>query len=279
MIDTRSDDVDVIALAHALWRARYFVVAVTAFFVIASVYVALTASEIYRAQAVVSEVDANNLSSGSSLGQFAGLGRLAGFNLGQNGSTREARATLKSRRLTEEFVERNALLEQLLPGDAADRSLWHAVNRFRETVLSINEDTVAGTTTISIEWTDPDTAAQWANGYAALANELLRTRDLEQSENNIRYLESQVKETNVVGIERAIYNLIENEIQTQMLANARKEYAFSVVDPAVPPEMRSKPQRKLIVLSGGVIGALVSVLLLLVWNLIMKIRHFEPESP
>ena len=50
-------------------------------------------------------------------------------------------------------------------------TLWHAVKRFRELVLTIREDDANGITTVSIEWTDPAVAARWANDYVALANE------------------------------------------------------------------------------------------------------------
>jgi hypothetical protein len=39
-----------------------------------------------------------------------------------------------------------------------------------------------------------------------------------------------------------LYNLIESETKTLMLANARVEYAFTVVDPAVVPGATCQPQ-------------------------------------
>ena len=82
-----------------------------------------------------------------------------------------------------------------------------------------------------------------ANGLVGLANELLRTRALEEAQRNIAYLNAQADRTNEVELRRAIFNLIESETKTLMLANGRTEYAFRVVDPAVPPEdpFRSAP--------------------------------------
>jgi LPS O-antigen subunit length determinant protein (WzzB/FepE family) len=132
---------------------------------------------------------------------------------------------------------------------------------------------------ISIAWTDPATAALWANEYVALANELIRTRALQHAESNIEYLRKQVEETNVVELERVIYNLIESQIQTLMLANAREEYAFIVVDPAVAPETRTTPRRKLIVLSGGALGVFFGVLAVFVINIFRQITTRElPKS-
>ena len=105
--------------------------------------------------------------------------------------------------------------------------------------------------------TDPVTAARWANGLVGLANELLRTRALEEAQRNIAYLNAQADRTNEVELRRAIFNLIESETKTLMLANGRTEYAFRVVDPAVPPEIRSGPHRTLLLVTGLLVGLLL----------------------
>jgi uncharacterized protein involved in exopolysaccharide biosynthesis len=56
-----------------------------------------------------------------------------------------------------------------------------------------------------------------------------------------------------------MYTLIENETKTLMLANARAEYAFTVVDPAVPPERKISPHRSIYVLFGSFVGAAVGL--------------------
>ena len=45
-----------------------------------------------------------------------------------------------------------------------------------------------------------------------------------------------------------------------MLANARADYAFTVVDPAVAPELASKPKRRLMVLTGIALGIVLGAL-------------------
>jgi LPS O-antigen subunit length determinant protein (WzzB/FepE family) len=54
-----------------------------------------------------------------------------------------------------------------------------------------------------------------------------------------------------------MYRLIEAETKTLMLANGRSEYAFTIVDPAVAPEMRIRPRRTLIALLGLSFGLLL----------------------
>jgi LPS O-antigen subunit length determinant protein (WzzB/FepE family) len=74
-------------------------------------------------------------------------------------------------------------------------------------------------------------------------------------------------------MQRVMYNLIENETKTLMLANVKSEYAFALVDPAVPPEVRDTPKRTIMVLVGLVVGGVIGVLLALGRNLLREYRR------
>lgn len=274
---TNQDEVDLIALLRVVWELKYIIALVAGLFGLGAVYLALTATEIYRADVVIAEAGDGKMSAASSLAsQFGGLASLAGVNLNTSSSMGlEAQAILKSRRLAEEFIERGGLLTELLPEGSANSTLWFAVKRFRESVLTIREDTGEGVTTVAIEWTDPAIAAEWANDYVRLANELIRTRALEEASRNIQYLKEQIERTNVVEVQRVMYNLVESETKTLMLANARAEYAFRIVDPAVAPEVRNRPKRKLMVLSGTAIGLFVGLFGALAYNLFRRLRSEE----
>jgi LPS O-antigen subunit length determinant protein (WzzB/FepE family) len=115
-------------------------------------------------------------------------------------------------------------------------------------------------------------AARWANAFVALANELVRTKAREDSQRNVDYLNEQVAKTNVVELRRVLYNLIESETKTLMLANARIEYAFTVVDPAVVPAVRVSPKRTLIVLTGFAIGFMLGVFVVWIRNKFQRKR-------
>lgn len=277
MPPNQDDEIDLIAFLRVLWRLKYVVVITTVLFGLGSVYIALTATSIYRADVVVAKTSNTGMTGAASLaGQ---LGGLVGVNFKQGGPGTETQAILKSRRLAEEFIKRSDFLKELSPDGADPPTLWHAVKQFRELVLTIREDATTGITTVSINWTDPAIAARWANGYVSLANNLIRTRALEESEQNIKYLKEQIAQTNVVALQNVMYSLIETETKTVMLANARAEYAFTVVDPAVAPEVRTRPKRKLIVLSGGALGLFFGVLAAFAINLYRQLRTRELPKP
>lgn len=270
--------IDVIALWRLLWGQKVLIAIFAGVFGGAAVVLALTATPIYRAEAVVTPVADSGLgAAGSSLaGRFGGLASLAGIDLGSSGvAGQEAQAVLQSRRLLEEFIRRNELVDELIAPGGADASLWRAVQNFRDTVVSMNKDDIGGTTTVAVEWKDPAVAASWANGLVALANELMRSKALADSNRNIEYLKKQIAATNVVEIQRVMYTLVENETKTLMLANARADYAFTVVDPAVTPEARIRPKRKLMVLTGIALGLILGALYAFGYDTVKRYRARE----
>jgi uncharacterized protein involved in exopolysaccharide biosynthesis len=252
--------IDLFALWRVVWDDKWIVSAITLLCIAAAVVFALTATPMYRAQIVVTDApDPSNVASSAGMGQLGGLASLAGFSLPATGSARDSSAILESRRLVEEFIKRNVPVEELIKNMPQDRALWLAVERFRRDVLSINKDDRKGKTAITIEWTDAATAARWANQFVELANDLIRRRALDEANRNIEYLNEQIGKTSIVEIRSVMYNLIESETRKLMLANGRVEYAFTVVDPAVPPKARSRPQRTLLVMLGALLGAAAGV--------------------
>jgi uncharacterized protein involved in exopolysaccharide biosynthesis len=259
------DGIDLLAAWQLLWGYKYLIGGIALAAALVAVALALTATPIYRAETTVTEVRDRNMSGAASLmSQFGGLASLAGVNLGSAGATSEAQAVLKSRYLVEEFIRRNNLLPALFEKGARTPTLWRGVERFRAGVLTLREDKRNGTTTVVIDWKDPAVAARWANQFVALANEMLRNRALAEAKRNIEYLNRQMVQTNVLEIQRVMYNLIESETKTLMLANGRAEYAFTIVDPAVQPEDRISPRRTLMVIVGGVIGGFLGTVVALV---------------
>jgi uncharacterized protein involved in exopolysaccharide biosynthesis len=257
--------VNVVTVLQVAWRYRLLIGVTTALVVLAGVYLALTTRPVYRAEVVLTEVtNDHNGDAGSLTSGLGGLASFVGLNM-PAGASREAAAVLNSRYLTQQFISQHHLVKEIL-GNTPRQSLWLAVDRFRAKVLSITELKEKGTTTVTLRWTDPQQVAEWANDYVALANEMLRARALDDSSRAIGYLKEQIQKTDSVDVQRALYNLIESETKTNMLANTRKEYAFTVADPAVIPEQRVWPKRTLIVISSGVVGGLLGLFIALGLN-------------
>lgn len=262
----RTEGIDFFAILETMWRYRWLIGIISMIFALLMIYLSLTAQQIFRAEATVVEVHDNRLTLGGGLaGQLGGLASLAGLR-GGSGADPSSQAVLGSRNLVEKFVTSQNLVP-LLTGNTGKRAtLWFAVKQFREHVVVIHDDQLKGFTTITIDWTDPVTAAKWANEFVALANDLIRTRVLDEATRNVAYLNAQIAQTKEVEIQHSLADLIESETKTLMLANGRKDYAFRIVDPAVAPEVRHSPQRTLWVISGTAFGFFLGSGLALVIN-------------
>jgi uncharacterized protein involved in exopolysaccharide biosynthesis len=256
-------DIDFARIWRVIRGAKYLILTSTIVCTGIALAIALATTPIFRAETVITTVRNGNLA-GQSGGQFGGLANiasLAGVNLDSgSGADREAKAVLESRSLVQEFIGRNDLINVLIPRTSKASTMWLAVKDFKEGVLTIREDKRTGLVTIDVDWEDPAVAAKWANGFVALANERLRARAIDEATRNIAFLNAQIPQTSVVEVQRAIYNLIESETKTLMLANVRMEFAFTVIDPAVPPERKYRPRRSLYVLYGMFLGFAIGVL-------------------
>ena len=253
------NEIDLIGLWWIVWDHRILVAATTVLCALVALFVALTATPLYRASVVMTETKDTGLGAAESgmAGQLGGLASLAGLALGAGGEHPERQAVLRSRHLVEEFVSKPDVLPHLMRGAKPGQSLWMTIERFRRSVLDIEEDKLKATTTVTMDWVDPAVAARWANEFVALANEQLRKQAMQDADRNVKYLEDQVERTHSVDIQKVMYGLIERETQRLMLANGRMDYAFTVVDPAVKAEVRVSPKRTLMVLSGITAGFLL----------------------
>lgn len=270
----RNGESDLLGLFVLLWRHKWIVIISALACGGVAVWMALSATLLYRAEATVTDVDNRQLSAAASLAsQFGGLASMVGVNLGNLGSdSREAQTLLKSRRLVEEFITRSNLVPVLYPQPQQQPSFWMAVKNFRESILEIREDKRSGLTIVSVTWSDPVVAAQWANQLVALANELLRTRAIAESQASVDYLNKRIATINEVEVKKVMYGLIESETKTLMLANVRAEYALSVVDPAVAPELRFSPKRTIMVAVGTFLGGVLGIIFVLAWQLVRRAR-------
>ena len=149
---------------------------------------------------------------------------------------------------------------------------WDAYKLF-DAIRTITDDKKTGMYTLAVEWSDPQLAAQWANRLVERINKHQKQKAIVEAQNNIQYLENQLEETSVVEMRQAIFRLIEAQTKNIMLASVRDEFVFRVIDPAVVPEDRIKPKRKLMVVLGVMVGFMASVFLAFLLAFIKKQRE------
>ena len=229
--------------------------------------VAVSMRNVYRADVLVTAVVQNGSGGlGGLRSQFGGLATLAGVDIpGGGGRKEESLATLSSPGLVREFIQARNLLPVLFAErwDAATGkwrsgtkvpTMEDAVKRFIDDVRIVSEDRRSGIITVTVEWFEPALAADWANGLVETANEKLRQQAVEKADRSQKYLLGVLEKTTVTDLRQGIYRLIEEQVNSAMLANVQPEYAFHVVDHAVAPDRKIRPKRAVLTVVAGAVG-------------------------
>jgi len=262
------DEIDLFKLWNTLWRSRWLIARITAAFAAGAMVYTLLSPPWYSANVLLAPV--KEKTSADLASQLGGLASLVGIGSGGTGSV-EAVAVLKSRDFARAFIVDQALLPVLYADDWHVRaSRWNlaeppdirlAVKFFDEDVREVVEDRKTGLVTLSIEWKDPELAAEWANLLAVRLNDHMRQRALAEAEANVKYLRHELESTSVVGLQQSISRLLENEMQKLMLARGNAEFAFRIIDRAEVPRLKSKPRGTVLVVLAMLLGGMLSVLM------------------
>lgn len=263
-------DLDIVALWRLLWQGRWLVIGITGVFVVAGVSYALLAKEKFRAEVIMSSSGQRSIP--NALNQLGGLAALAGVSIGSNNVAVPV-AVLQSRGLAKEFIEDMKIQDELLKGKSGDDlDARDAVTVFVEDVRTVFEERRTGIVTLTIEWTDPVVAADWANKLVARLNDRLRSQALEEAERNVAYLRKEMAATDVVSQQQSIGRVLEAEMQKLLLARGNDDFALKILDRATPPKKRSSPKRTVIVIVAAILGFLVSI------GYLLGRRSFEARS-
>ncbi len=262
---------DLFELLRTLWRGRVLIAAITSIFAIGGVLYALLATEWFKADVVMAQVD-NNKSLSGNLAQLGGLASLAGISIGNSATAEVPVAVLRSKDLARQFIEDRNLTKVLLvdkidvkTGDWKERNpakqpdIRDAVEYFQKKICVITEDKKTALVTLSITWRYPAVSAEWANELAERVNTKLRNQAVAEAEQNIKYLKDEIAATNITSLQQSMGRVLESEMQKLMLARGNEQFAFKVIDRSVAPRRRAGPTRIVLVMSSTILGFLASV--------------------
>lgn len=293
------DEIDLRELFGVLWKGKWWIIGITAIFAVASVFYALSLPNEYKATAIVapaSEQGGGGLS--KMAGQVGGLASLAGVNLGSSETTDDviAMEVMKTWGFIDEFIKKHELqvaifaakgwnqskneliiddelydvgqkkwIRKAPNGKTVEPTSWELYKEFsKNTSISKNKD--SGLITIGYMHYSPEYAQKITQWLIEDVNSLLKERALEDATKNINYLEGQINKTSLSGMQNVFYSLIEEQTKTKMLADVSDEYVFKVLSDARTPEEKAVPKRALICILGVALGAIFSLLFLLILN-------------
>jgi len=257
------------------WILQHYIFAICFYVVmlVVGVSVAFNETSFYRSEATLIASDNSSGGGGGLLSeQFGGLASLAGVNLqSKNSKVTLALEILRSREYLINFIENNDLLETLLLfdswdkqtnqiilsedtvvlsliNDSRERALLAAYEEFNSFIV-VNTDNATGVTKISLDFYTPFKSQLLLESIVKNLNEYVRERDKKIAKKSIEFLNSKIPETNLQMNKTILYQLLEQQIQSDMFAEITEEYVFRVIDPPYANETAVKPKRLFIVAS------------------------------
>ena len=286
------DEINLLDYWRILMHYKWLIIFLTIISATGTIALAFSMTPIYRAEVTLAPAAEDKSAASALAGQFGGLASLAGVSLGgAGGKTEEAIATLNSRLFTDTFIKEKKLMPILfadmwdenskswkLENDKDKPTARKAYKLFDEDIRSISEDKNTGMLALSIEWKDPEIATQWANELVERINTHQKAAAIKEAQQSIEYLKNELQETSVVEMRQAIFRLIEAQTKNIMLANVRDEFAFKIIDPAVVPEEKIKPKKKLMAILGTIVGFMLGVFLAFLLAFIKKQKEQSADT-
>jgi len=264
-----ADEVSLADIVRAVRAHRLLIGIIVFLFVAAATVYLLLATPWYRAELVM--VGTDDQSSPALNGTLGGLASLAGVEVGKPDNA-EPLAVLQSQDFTRAFIEDEKLLTVLLADrwdaesgrwretDPADQpDIRDAVEYFDRSVRRVEEDFNSKIVTLTIEWEDPELAADWANKLVTRLNDTMRRRALAEATANVKYLEAELAKTPIVTLQQAIGGLLESEMQKLMMARGHAEFSFRVIDRADPAKYPYSPRPAITLLLALIVGIVVAL--------------------
>jgi uncharacterized protein involved in exopolysaccharide biosynthesis len=159
------------------------------------------------------------------------------------------------------------------------------VTLFRDQVRSIVRNEETDIVMVNMTWADSAVARDWANQYVHSFNEFMRERTMKDVARKQRFLERELRRSDVLEIQQSLYRLIEAQTAIAMLASAREEYVLEIIDPAALPYRSFTMSRKKRIVLGAIAGTLLAcfavlarVLLARMLQTIIEYREAHPVA-
>lgn len=294
-------DISIKYLLRALWFSRWLVLTSFILILTTSVAIVLKIPNTYKATVLLMPNGDN--SSLSIPGQLGSLAALAGVNVGTGGNEKTVLALeiVKSKQFLIEFIQQENIKPEIIAAEGWDHisgDLKYAADQYdtntqewvrdvswpKTTIPSdleaatafldlftVSEDKTNGMVKFSIQYYSPKLTKAWLDTIVIKINERMRSLDAEESITAIGFLNEELEQTSNTEIRAMLFSLIEEQTKTLMLSKVKKDYAFSIVDPAIVPELKFKPQRAIIL-------AMVCIVLFILLVALSALRYRLKEG-
>lgn len=290
-----AQQVDLGDLLALLWQGKWLILAFAILLAGVAAVVSLQMPNVYRSEVTLKPAAAEN-GAFSKMSGLAALAPLTGLNIGGQSvlPADEAIAVLQSRQFLIDFARKYDVVVPLMAGEEWDNTRqilllnpdiydakskkWtraavppftsepvdEEIYRKLRSVIDVVRDPTTGLVKLSVNFYSPDHAQEWATLLVKELNREVRKRRLEEMDRALQYLEQRIAANTIVRMQSPLEQLYLSQLQERLLAQAREEFALETLDPANLPIFKHSPNRALIVLAAGTIGAILGMLLVVV---------------
>lgn len=275
-------------LFRVFWKNKSLMFGSTIISMLLAALVATNMSNIYKS--TILSIPNNEPQSGglaALAGQFGGLASMAGINLGgdNQGALTVALESLKSKKFIQGIIEKYSWKPWIMGVDGWDMesdtlrydrsvyneeqlkwvrdvslpykqepSLQEVYEEFMHNNFKVEYNLENGTVELSVRHYSPKIAKIMVDTIFTEINEYLRVRDVAESEKSIVFLKDKINDVELAQMKTVFFELIEQQMQTLMLANIKDEYFFESIEPSLEAEFHVLPNRIFVVILGGFLG-------------------------
>ena len=298
------DEIDLFELFQTLWDSKGLIAGVTGLAGAIGVIAALMMPQQYVVDAKIAPASSDGGGGASALlSQYGGLASLAGISLPSGGGSDSdlLLEIMQSRAFIGEFIEKHDLAARLIAvkgfdaqtqTETFDRAIYDPkTNEWSdappsllgligvfEGALQINSGKGSSVIELSFEHPSPLLGQEVLTALIEDIDTYARDRDEQSAQQSIDYLQRQLGQTRLVEVQRVLYEMIESQTKTLMLAEVNQDYAFQIIDPAMQPDSPAKPKRTLIVALALVLGGMIAVIGVLIRSAIRNRRDAQASS-
>lgn len=252
------DEINLLEIYYILKKNKEKIIILVMLAVSLTIGVSFMMTPIYEATAVLAP--ASNQSNPSFMSAFASQ---LGIISPQSPEVSEVVALLKSNVLQERVIKKYNLINVFFkPDDLKDKTeeekIWEAL-RFFEKNLKVSYKQKDNIIQVSMQFKDPKISADIVNYLITELKEHMSEEMKRVAKTNRMYLETQLNKTMDPFIRAKIYNLIANQIEQSMLAEAKENFSFKVIDPPKTPDKKVKPKRALMAIVSFVASLMIGV--------------------
>lgn len=279
------DGLDIFFIIKKIWNQKILISSLFILSCILVVLFAISLPNIYKSRVILAPV--TNLSD-SAMVQNSALSSLASITgrkiTNQANSTNEAVQILKSYKFFSEILAEYDMKpflmgsigwdsnkkELIMNSDIYDlnKKTWIDITptdqeayEYWVEIFSVSQDIDTGFLAMEIKHFSPYLAKEWLDNIVYSINEKAKSKAILEAENSIEYLKPQFQKTELSEVKLVLASLIQEQIQTIMLAKSKPEYLFKVIDPAYAPESKSEPKRSVICIIGAFLGLFFSIII------------------